>query len=93
MITLCVGVCASLPFKQHEEDILLGAEVLHCGRPSANLTPKDVVEDLSHILLTLVVTDKEQRLDKAEVNACNTMENTIHKKVLQHASKLTMQSG
>lgn len=56
MITPCV--CASLPFKQHEEDILLGAEVLHCGRPSANLTPKDIVEDLSHIFLSLEVTDK-----------------------------------
>lgn len=51
-------VRASLPFKQHEEDILLSAEVLHCGRPSANLTPEDVVEDLSHIFLTLVVRDK-----------------------------------
>lgn len=47
----------SLPFKQHEEDILLGAEVLHRGRPSANLTPEDVVEDLSHIFLTLVRRD------------------------------------
>lgn len=90
---MCWRVCASLPFKQHEEDILLGAEVLHRGRPSANLTPKDVVEDLSHILLTLVVGDKEQRLDKAEVNACNTTGNTIHEKVLQHTSKLALQSG
>lgn len=55
---LLSGVCASLPFKQHEEDILLGAEVLHRGRPSANLTPEDVVEDLSHIFLTLVARDK-----------------------------------
>lgn len=56
MTNLCV--CAFLPFKQHEEDILLGAEVLHRGRPSANLTPQDVVEDLSYIFLTLVATDE-----------------------------------
>lgn len=65
---LCVCVCVSLPFKQHEEDILLGAEVLHRGRPSANLTPKDVVEDLGHIFFTLVITDKAYvTFDKAKL--------------------------
>lgn len=64
---MCVGF--SLPFKQHEEDILLGAEVLHRGRPSTNLTPKDVVEDLGHIFFTLVTTDKAYAtFDKAKVN-------------------------
>ena len=76
LVCVCVCVCAcvracvrnSLPFKQHEEDILLGAEVLHRGRPSANLTPKDVVEDLGHIFLTLVITDKAYvKFDKANV--------------------------
>ena len=50
---MCAGVY--LPFQQHEEDILLGAQVFHCGSPDADLTPEDVVEDLGHILLTLVV--------------------------------------
>ena len=59
LLRVCVCVCASLPFKQHEEDILLGAQVLHRRRPSANLTPEDVVEDLRHIFLTLV--DKSHR--------------------------------
>lgn len=47
-----------LPFKQHEENILLGAKVLHRGCPSTNLTPQDVVENLRHIFFTLVVTGK-----------------------------------
>lgn len=42
-----------LPFKQHEENILLGAKILHRGCPSTNLTPQDVVENLSHIFFTL----------------------------------------
>lgn len=66
--SVIVCVCVSLPFKQHEEDILLGAEVLHRGRPSANLTPKDVVEDLGHIFFTLVITDKAYvTFDKAKL--------------------------
>lgn len=52
---ICVCV---LPFKQHKEDILLGAEVLHRGCPSANLTPEDIVEDLSHVLLALVAAEQ-----------------------------------
>ena len=64
IVTMCVSVCAcvrrctSSPLQQHKEDILLGAEVLHCGRPGANLTPQDVVEDLSHILLPLLATHR-----------------------------------
>lgn len=54
-MSTCAAVLPSLPFEQHEEDILLGAEVLHRGCPSADLTPEDVVEDLSHVFLTLVV--------------------------------------
>ena len=70
-------MCVSLPFKQHEEYILLGAEVLHRGCPGANLTPQDVVEDLSHIFLTLVVTERtHKRVDEAESHVYNTGYNT-----------------
>lgn len=48
----------SSPSQQHEEDVLLSAEVLHRGCPGTDLTPEDVVEDLSHVFLTLVVGDE-----------------------------------
>lgn len=54
-MTETLGVFVLLPSKQHEEDVLLSAEVLHRRRPGTNLTPEDVVEDLSHVFLTLVV--------------------------------------
>ena len=41
------------PLHQREEDVSPGADVLHGGRPAADLTPKDVVEDLGGVLLTL----------------------------------------
>ena len=36
----------------------MGAEVFDCGAPRPDLPPEDVVEDLSHIFLTLEVTDQ-----------------------------------
>jgi len=53
-VRVCVCVCVHSPLQQHEEDVLLGAEVLHGGRPRTDLAPQDVVEDLRHVLLALV---------------------------------------
>ena len=42
-----------LPSDEDEEDLALSAHVLHSRRPCSNLPPKDVGEDLGHILLGL----------------------------------------
>lgn len=52
---VCASMCVSSPSEQHEEDVLLSAQILHCGCPGPDLTPEDVVEDLSHVFLTLAV--------------------------------------
>lgn len=80
-------MCVLVPFQQHEEDILLGAEVLHRGRPGANLPPQDVVEDLSHIFLTLEATDKAdmyegngiQNTQNSKAGYKNTITNNVNK--------------
>lgn len=55
---VCGCVCVSSPSEQHEEDVLLSAQILHCGCPGTDLTPEDVVEDLSHVFLPLAAGDE-----------------------------------
>lgn len=52
-----------LPFEQDEEHFLMGAKVFNCGAASANLPAQDVVEDLTHVLLTLH-TPKHNKINK-----------------------------
>ena len=44
---------AALPSHKKKQDAVLGADVLHCRRPSSNLSPENVVEDLSNVFLGL----------------------------------------
>lgn len=81
----------SSPFKQHKEDILLGAEVFHRGRPSTNLTPQDVVEDLSHIFLSLEETDKELIIKLMCTNRSKHMQKFL-RYLLSHGHISQMQS-
>lgn len=64
-----IMVCVCLPFKQHEEDVLLGAKVLYRGCSSANLTPQDVVEDLSYVFFTLMLTGIHNKYNT--ITICN----------------------
>lgn len=41
------------PSDKDEEDLTLGTHILHSWRPCSNLPPKDVGEDLGHVLLGL----------------------------------------
>ena len=47
------------PSDQDEEELTLGADILHGGGPRANLPTEDVIEDLGHILLCLKVQTLE----------------------------------
>lgn len=51
-------MCLPSPSEQHEEDVLLSAQILHGGCPGTDLAPEDVVEDLSHVFLTLAAGDE-----------------------------------
>ena len=48
-----LGSWDHLPSDEDEEDLALSAHVLHSRRPCSNLPPKDVGEDLGHVLLGL----------------------------------------
>ena len=50
------AVCCISPLHECEEDLRLGADVLDGGRTGADLAPQDVVEDVGHVLLTLLET-------------------------------------
>lgn len=41
------------PFQQDEEDFLMRTEIFHRWAAGPDLPAKDVVEDLTHVLLTL----------------------------------------
>lgn len=48
----------NLPFQQHEEDLRVGRDVLHCGGACANLTPHNVAKDVDHIFFTLLFKNR-----------------------------------
>lgn len=41
------------PFQQDEENFLMRTEIFHCWAAGPDLAAQDVVEDLTHVLLTL----------------------------------------
>ena len=54
-----LSLCSSLgnwdhsPSDEDKEDLALGTHILHGRRACPNLSPKNIVEDLGHVLLGL----------------------------------------
>ena len=61
MVNSCHGDLFS-PSDECEEEGALCAHILDCGAPCADLTPQNIVEDLSNVLLCLG-TDKGIEVD------------------------------
>lgn len=59
------------PFKQHEEYILLSAQVFDCRCPCADLTSQNIIKDLCHIFLTLNTNNISQLLKSSTDHITN----------------------
>ena len=47
-----------IPFQQHEQNILLGADVFNSRSSCTNLSSENIVENLSHVFLALLGRQK-----------------------------------
>lgn len=83
VFTMCLCVCVS-PFKQHEEYILLSAQVFNSGCPCADLTPQNIIKDLCHVFLALNTNNMQNSYWKAQViiiHACISTNWNLRNKV------------